>query len=325
MPVVYKLVYLDYREILAILDVGKKNSRKNRMRAHWRGRIRHSDKMEKRSKKPDWLRVKAFSGAGFDRVSRLLKEQRLNTVCQAANCPNRGECFNRGTATFLIMGSVCTRNCRFCDIEGGTPAPLDPEEPRRVADVVQVLGLKHAVITSVTRDDLQDGGAGHFAEVVRLIREKTPDTTVEILTPDFGGSSKAADTIIAAEPDVFNHNVETVLRLYATVRPQADYRRSLELLNYVSENSDIVTKSGLMVGLGESIDELNQLFMDLAHSNVSILTIGQYLAPSRSHLPVVRYVTPEEFDGLGRTARDAGIEKVFSAPLVRSSYKADLL
>ncbi|UCD63045.1 MAG: lipoyl synthase [Candidatus Zixiibacteriota bacterium] len=276
-------------------------------------------------RKPEWLRVRAFSGDRFDRVSRLLRQHDLNTVCQAANCPNRGECFNRGTATFLILGPQCTRRCTFCDVKPGQPAPPDPDEPRRVAEVARELDLRHVVVTSVTRDDLPDGGAAQFAEVVRLIRQYLKDATVEILTPDFKSSPEARETILNCAPDVFNHNVETVPRLYPAVRPQADYHCSLNLLAYVAEHSDIVTKSGLMVGLGESFDELTQVFTDLADSGVSILTIGQYLAPSKDHFPVQRYYHPDEFAGLKKAALAAGMKKVHSAPLVRSSYKADLL
>ena len=275
-------------------------------------------------KKPPWLRVKAFSGTEFDRVNRLLKEHRLNTVCQAANCPNRGECFNRGTATFLILGPVCTRNCRFCDIKTGQPGVVDVEEPLRVATMARELKLKHVVITSVTRDDLPDGGAQQFADVVAQLRELVDGVTVEVLTPDFQGLPDAPDIVIKAAPDVFNHNVETVPRLYTSVRPGADYNCSLNLLKYVADNSNIVTKSGLMVGMGERLDELEAVFKDLADSGVSILTIGQYLAPSKEHFPVNRFVHPDEFVQMKRLAELAGIKKVFSAPLVRSSYMADL-
>lgn len=276
-------------------------------------------------KKPDWLRVKAFNGAEFERVSRLLKEHHLNTVCQAANCPNRGECFNRGTATFLILGPVCTRNCRFCDVRPGLPGPVDADEPRRVAEMSRKLKLKHVVVTSVTRDDLPDGGAGQFAQTVRLLREFIDGVTVEVLTPDFRDKPGAVDIVIASQPHIFNHNVETVPRLYRDVRPQASYERSLQLLRYVAEQSAIITKSGIMVGLGETKDELTELFKDLAHSHVSILTIGQYLSPSKQHFPVHRYVHPDEFVELKALAEAAGIETVMSAPLVRSSYKADMV
>ncbi len=279
--------------------------------------------MNPTGRKPEWLRVKAFSGNKYDEVSQLLRKYHLNTVCQAANCPNRGECFNRGTATFLILGPLCTRNCRFCDVPSGVPNAVDPQEPSRVASLSAELHLKHVVITSVTRDDLPDGGAGQFAEVVRELKEKIPAVTVEVLTPDFRDKDGAADIVIDAAPDIFNHNLETVSRLYRTVRPGADYRRSLDLLDYVRCHSNIITKSGIMVGLGETDDELVHLFADLSHTGVSILTIGQYLAPSKDHLPVERYLHPDEFDRLKELALAAGITNVFSAPLVRSSYKAD--
>ncbi len=275
--------------------------------------------------KPAWLKVRAFTGAGYDSVNRLLKRHGLNTVCRAANCPNRGECFNRGTATFLILGPVCTRNCRFCNIQPGEPVPPDPDEPRRIARAAQDLQLRHVVITSVTRDDLPDGGAAQFVETVRQVRRCLPKATIELLTPDFGGQQRAWKTILQNPPDVFNHNVETVSRLYPLVRPSADYQRSLTLLRFLHENSDVVTKSGLMVGMGESCEELRTVFADLAVSRVSILTIGQYLSPSKQHFPTVRYLPPDEFDRLAEEARRAGIPTVVSAPLVRSSYQADIV
>lgn len=274
-------------------------------------------------RKPAWLRVTAFSGMGYENVSRLLRHYGLNTVCHAANCPNRGECFNRGTATFLIMGPTCTRNCRFCDIEPGRPRPLDPTEPARGAAAAADLQLRHVVVTSVTRDDLPDGGAGHFADVVAALRARLPAAAVEILTPDFRGVAGAVDIIIAARPDVFNHNVETVPRLYPAVRPGADYARSLALLAEVGRRSPIAVKSGLMVGLGETREELRTVFHDLAGAGVRLLTIGQYLAPSAAHHPVVRYLPPGEFAELRQEAEAAGIPLVAAAPLVRSSYRAD--
>jgi len=274
-------------------------------------------------RKPDWLKVSAFTGDGYRRVDRMLSGYRLNTVCQAANCPNRGECFNRGTATFLILGPLCTRNCRFCDIATGRPAPVDPEEPARLAEMAEKLGLKHIVVTSVNRDDLPDGGAAHFAETIRQIRKRLPAASVEILTPDFRNAPQAVDVIIEARPAVFNHNLETVPRLYRSVRPGARYERSLKLLSEIQRRSGIITKSGLMLGLGERHDELLRVFNDLAEIGVSILTMGQYLAPSKDHHPVVRYVPPDEFTLLGAEALKAGIKKVISGPLVRSSYRAD--
>jgi len=279
--------------------------------------------VEARLAKPPWLKVRGFSGTGYDRVSHLLKDHGLSTVCQAANCPNRGECFNRGTATFLIMGPNCTRNCSFCDIATGKPLPLNPKEPEELAAMAAKLELKHVVVTSVTRDDLPDGGAGHFAETVRQLRLRLPEAAVELLTPDFRRQPEAPDIIIKAAPDVFNHNVETVPRLYRSVRAGAVYERSLDLLKYIRENSSMVTKSGLMLGLGEEHDELKQVFDDLVTHGVTVLTMGQYLAPSKDHHPVIRYVPPEEFDFLGEVARQSGLKHVQSGPLVRSSYRAE--
>lgn len=279
--------------------------------------------MEKESRKPEWLKVKSFTGVNFEHINRLLRVNQINTVCQAANCPNRGECYNRGTAAFLILGPTCTRNCRFCNISTGVPANVDPEEPRRVAEAVDSLNLNYAVITSVTRDDLPDGGAQQFVKTVNLIREKISEVTIEVLTPDFKNKPDARNIISRCNPDVFNHNIESVPRLYTVVRPRADYQSSLKLLKFVSYNSTAAIKSGLMVGMGETFAELKTLFKDLAKNNVSILTIGQYLSPSKNHLPVNRYLLPDEFVQLKKTAEQAGIKYVLSAPLVRSSYKAD--
>lgn len=276
-------------------------------------------------KKPAWLKVKAFSGQGYNRVNSLLKKYGLNTVCHDANCPNRGECFNRGTATFLILGPTCSRNCSFCDIDGGSPKPVNFNEPENVARAARDLNLKHVVVTSVTRDDLPDGGAAQFAQTIRCIQKYLPESSVEVLTPDFKHTPESVDLIIDAHPDVFNHNIETVENLYAKVRPQAVYKGSLKLLKDVSEKSNIMTKSGLMVGVGETIEQLKKTFSDLSENNVKILTIGQYLAPSKNHLPVSKYYTPDEFELLKVHAQAAGIKYVLSAPLVRSSYKADMV
>jgi len=273
-------------------------------------------------RKPSWLKVTGFQGREYDHVNHLLKKYRLNTVCQAANCPNRGECFNDGTATFLIMGPNCSRNCRFCDINPGQPAPLDNTEPERLAEVASEMRLKHVVVTSVTRDDLADGGAGHFVKTVAAIRNKMPESTIEILTPDFKNAPRAVEIILKEPPDIFNHNIETVPRLYPEVRPGADYEISLNLLCEIARLSEIPVKSGLMLGLGETCEELKQVFSDIAHRGVSIVTIGQYLSPSREHYPVKRYVSPGEFEEIGDMARKAGIKNVASAPLVRSSYHA---
>ncbi len=281
--------------------------------------------VKQRIRKPPWLKVTGFAGTNYNEVNHLLKKYGLNTVCHAANCPNRGECFNRGTATFLILGPVCSRACRFCDVTSGIPVAVNLEEPTLVGKAARDLGLKHVVVTSVTRDDLPDGGADQFVRTIEKIREYLPSSTIEVLTPDFKNDPRVVDRIVEARPDVFNHNVETVARLYPTVRPQADYQGSLELLRYVAETSDIITKSGLMVGLGETPDELLQVFDDLVRARVQVLTIGQYLAPSANHLPVVRYVTPDEFDLFKEQAKQAGIKQVLSGPLVRSSYMADMV
>lgn len=274
-------------------------------------------------RKPSWLTVKPFAGAEFTRVSRLLKDLDLNTVCQEANCPNRGECFNRGTAVFLILGPKCTRNCRFCDVLAGAPSTVDPTEPNRVAEAAHRMDLRHVVITSVTRDDLADGGAEQFAKCIVATRKLLPRSTIEVLTPDFRGDLRSLEIVLRESPDVFNHNVETVPRLYQSVRPGADYHRSLRVLNGARGRASIWVKSGIMVGLGETMDELKQLFDDLAANSVFLLTIGQYLAPSAQHLPVERYLHPDEFDLLKEFANAAGIPTVFSGPLVRSSYLAD--
>ncbi len=274
------------------------------------------------TQKPDWLKVKVRLDGHYLVVQSLLKKHNLHTVCQEANCPNRGECFSSGTATFLIMGPNCTRRCRFCNVAGGAVGQLDREEPQRVAKTVKIMKLKHAVVTSVTRDDLPDGGAGHFAEVIRAIRARCPGTTIEVLTPDFKGALPALNAVFAERPEVFNHNLETVKRLYPEVRPQAFYDRSLAVLAAARAYGDIVVKSGLMVGLGETVEELADAFDDLAHAGVESLTIGQYLAPSKNHHPVVKYYHPDEFSSLAVVATKAGIRQVFAGPLVRSSYHA---
>ncbi len=279
--------------------------------------------ISKKQRKPDWLKIKAVGGEKFKEVNQLINEYGVQTVCQAANCPNRAECFERGTATFLILGSKCTRNCRFCDIDTGLPNSVDQTEPKRVAEMSAKLKLKHIVITSVTRDDLPDGGAEQFAKSVKEIRSLLPHAAIELLTPDFLHAPDAINIIIDCKPNIFNHNLETVKSLYPVVRPQANYQSSLNLLKYVSENSEIRIKSGIMVGVGETIEQLRILFDDLHAHNVSILTIGQYLAPSSRHLPVKKYYHPDEFTELKQIAENAGIAKVVSAPLVRSSYRAD--
>lgn len=270
-------------------------------------------------------------------VRRILKTKCLNTVCEGARCPNKSECYSKNTATFLIMGSVCTRNCRYCNISTARPEPLDTEEPVHIAEAVKELGLKYAVITSVTRDDLPDGGAGHFKRCIDEIR-KVCDAKIEILTPDFGVNKQtrpnpssqrrgccntsALDIIIESKPDVFNHNIETVRSLFKTARPQGNYEISLDVLKYIKSRSSIITKSGLMVGLGETMDEIEETLFDLKEAGVDIVTIGQYIQPSKAHLEVAKYYTLEEFEQLKILAQKAGIKNYQIAPLVRSSYQA---
>ncbi|MGQ9632367.1 MAG: lipoyl synthase [bacterium] len=272
---------------------------------------------------PSWLRKKVPDPDSLRFVGGILGGLGLNTVCRSARCPNLGECFGRHVAAFMILGNVCTRNCGFCAIPSGFPLPVDEGEPGRIAEACSLLGLRHVVITSVTRDDLWDGGAGQFAATVRAIRVRLPDATVEILTPDFLGKKSSVLLTIEAEPHIFNHNIETVPRLYPTVRPRADYRRSLDLLEYAkSANPSIVTKSGLMVGLGEGRDEVIRVMRDLRGVGCDIITIGQYLSPSRSHLPVVEFVHPGAFREYESIGREMGFAFVASGPFVRSSYNA---
>ncbi|HOO60250.1 MAG TPA: lipoyl synthase [Candidatus Mcinerneyibacteriales bacterium] len=274
-------------------------------------------------RKPEWLKSKQIPTEEEQKVRRLMKNLHLNTVCREARCPNRVECFNRGTATFLIMGDTCTRRCRFCNVNKGKPQPLDKEEPRHVAEAVKALGLKYVVITSVTRDDLPDGGAAHFASVIRKVREIDPGVGIEVLIPDFQGDSDSLNTVLDARPDVLNHNVETVSRLYEAVRPGAVYERSLELLARAKTiNPSIKTKSGLMVGLGETDAELYGVFADLRKAGCDLLTIGQYLAPTKEHYPVADYILPEKFEEYRAKALEMGFLDAASGPLVRSSYKA---
>lgn len=271
---------------------------------------------------PDYLKRQIIDTEKTKTVRTILKQNCLNTVCENARCPNKNECYQKNTATFLIMGNVCTRNCRYCNIGCEKPEPLNPAEPENIAKAVSELGLKYSVITSVTRDDLPDGGAEHFAQTIYEIRKLTPNTKIEILTPDFKGDTKALDIIIKARPDVFNHNIETVEPLFKTARPQGNYRRSMEVLKYIKDNSEIPTKSGLMVGLGESEDDIKQTFADLREVGCDILTVGQYIQPSKQHLEVDKYYTEEEFEHLKELAKHAGFEKYQIAPLVRSSYNA---
>jgi lipoic acid synthetase len=289
--------------------------------------LRHPEKQARPDtpmlRKPPWLRVKAPGSPGYNETQRIVKEHGLTTVCQEAACPNIGECWSQSHATMMIMGEICTRACAFCNVATGLPQPLDPTEPERVAHAVRQMGLKHVVITSVDRDDLADGGAAHFAAVVRGIRTAAPTTTIEILTPDFLRKGDAADIVIDARPDVFNHNLETVPRLYLGVRPGARYYASLRLLDRVkTRDPSLFTKSGLMVGLGESKEEVMQVMDDMRSAGVDFLTIGQYLQPTRKHAAVERFVEPEEFQGLEAIARAKGFLMVSASPLTRSSHHA---
>ena len=274
---------------------------------------------------PPWLKVRLPTGAKFHQVNALLREHNLHTVCQSALCPNKGECFSRGVATFMILGDVCTRRCRFCHVSKGSPAPVDEGEARRVPQAVSKLGLSHAVVTSVTRDDLADGGAALFAATITAIRGLNPGCRVEVLVPDFQGSVDALKIVLGAEPDILNHNLETVERIYPLVRPGADYGRSLNLLHQSKQIApNIVTKSGMMIGLGEEKEEIIKTLADLREVDCDMVTIGQYLQPAKHLLPVSRYYNPQEFAELRQTARNMGFRYVASAPLVRSSYQADL-
>ena len=270
---------------------------------------------------PEYLKRTIIDTEKTKTVRRILKAKCLNTVCEGARCPNKSECYSHNTATFLIMGKVCTRNCRYCNISPARPEPLDSDEPLHVAQAVKELGLKYAVITSVTRDDLPDGGAEHFKNCIDEIR-KISDAKIEILTPDFKDNTSALDTIIMSKPDVFNHNIETVRRIFKTARPQGDYACSLNVLNYIKKNSSIVTKSGLMVGLGESMEDIEKTLIDLKDAGVDIITIGQYIQPSKAHLEVSKYYTLEEYEDLKKLAREVGFKNYQIGPLVRSSYQA---
>jgi lipoyl synthase len=289
--------------------------------------LRHPEKRERPEtpllRKPPWLRVRAPGSAGYVATRAIVKENGLVTVCEEAGCPNIGECWSVGHATMMIMGDICTRACAFCNVATGLPKPLDPSEPERVARAVSQMGLSHVVITSVDRDDLADGGAEHFAAVVRAIRAAAPATTIEVLTPDFLRKGEAADAVIEARPDVFNHNLETVPRLYLSIRPGARYYQSLRLLERVkTRDPSMFTKSGLMVGLGEAKTEVMQVMDDMRVAGVDFLTIGQYLQPSRRHAAVERFVEPEEFAGYEAIARAKGFLMVSASPLTRSSHHA---
>lgn len=280
-----------------------------------------------RKRLPPWLRNVSITHSGGHATRRLLREHGLHTVCEEARCPNQGECFSRQTATFMILGDTCTRGCAFCAVTSGQPRPPDPAEPEAIAGAVRQLGLRYTVITSVTRDDLPDGGAAHFAAVIRAVRTNNPEVRIEVLVPDFAGNAAAVQTVLAARPDVFNHNVETVPRLYPQVRPQADYRRSLEVLRLAAAGGGarpggLPVKSGIMAGLGETGEEVAAVMDNLLAAGCQIMTIGQYLQPSRANLPVVRYLEPAEFREWEEMGRAKGFREVFAGPLVRSSYSA---
>lgn len=277
-------------------------------------------------RKPEWIRAKSHGDPNVQHIKDMLREHQLHTVCEEAACPNLGECFAHGTATFLIMGNICTRRCPFCDVAHGRPDPLDENEPAHLAKTIAAMKLKHVVVTSVDRDDLRDGGAGHFIRCIDEIRQQSPETNIEILVPDFRGRMDVALEILTqSPPDIFNHNLESIPRLYKAVRPGSDYQWSLDLIKrFQAMHPDVPTKSGLMLGLGETMDEVKQVMQDLRDHGCRMLTLGQYLQPSRHHLAVERFVTPEEFDELGRIGKEMGFAHVASGPMVRSSYHADL-
>lgn len=275
-----------------------------------------------RERLPEFLKRPIIDTDTTRNVRKILKHNCLNTVCENARCPNKNECYTKNTATFLIMGNNCTRNCRYCNISCNRPEPLDPQEPKHIAKAVKDLGLKYTVITSVTRDDLTDGGAQHFANCIYEIRKISPDVKIEILTPDFKNKKEALDIIINAHPDVFNHNIETVRAVFKTARPQGNYDTSLEVLKYIKQNSDIQTKSGMMIGLGETFAQVKETIEDLYSVGCDILTIGQYIQPSKEHLPVAKYYSLEEYEELKKLAASIGIKNYQIGPLVRSSYNA---
>ena len=281
---------------------------------------------ERPARKPAWIRAKSPGTPAVAKLKKILRDNQLHTVCEEANCPNLGECFGHGTATFMIMGDICTRRCPFCDVAHGRPNPLDENEPLNLARTIQAMNLKYVVITSVDRDDLRDGGAQHFVDCIRQVREYSPAIQIEILTPDFRGRmDRALEIMNAAPPDVFNHNLETVPRLYKEARPGSDYQWSLDLIQRFGElHPDVPTKSGLMLGLGETLEEVEAVMQDLRDHGCNMLTLGQYLQPTLNHLPVSRFVLPEEFDQLAAVGEAMGFDHVASGPMVRSSYHADL-
>lgn len=281
---------------------------------------------EKILPRPRWLVQRVSDNESFRTVKKLMENLSLHTVCQSADCPNMGECFGHHTATFLILGGTCTRCCRFCAVAKGVPEQIDPQEPENVAEAVYQLGLRHVVITSVTRDDLVDGGAAQFAKCIYAVRSRNPNTTIEVLTPDFKGNIEALDVVLAAEPTVFNHNLETVPRLYRTVRPIADYEQSLRVLAHgAAYSGTLIIKTGLMVGLGETVEEMTAVFRDIHRIGVGVLTVGQYLRPSKQHIPVAEYVRPEAFKEYEKIAYEVGLSVAVCGPLVRSSYQAGLI
>lgn len=280
------------------------------------------ERKPERKPKPEWLKVSLPTGEGYKHIKGLITEKGLNTVCESAACPNRGECWSKKAATLMILGNICTRSCGFCNVITGKPSELDLDEPRRVAEAVEMMDLKYAVITSVNRDELKDGGASVWAETIRQVRERSPQTKIEVLIPDFCGNWDALNTALAAKPDVLNHNMESIERLYLKVRPQAKYWRSLELLS-LAKDAGFVTKSGFMVGLGEKEEEVIKLLQDLRNAKVDLITIGQYMQPTLDHLPVEEWVTPDQFARYHRIGMEMGFTNVFSGPLVRSSYHAE--
>ncbi|MEC8565102.1 MAG: lipoyl synthase [Pseudomonadota bacterium] len=291
-------------------------------------RPRHPEKQSNADspllRKPNWIRVKAPGSPEYARTRNIVKTHNLATVCEEAACPNIGECWSQRHATFMILGEICTRACAFCNVSTGVPLPVDEDEPARVADAVVKLGLRHVVITSVDRDDLEDGGAEHFARTIRALRQLAPDTSIEVLTPDFLRKEGALETLVAAQPDVFNHNLETVPALYLNIRPGARYFHSLRLLQRVKElDAGMFTKSGIMVGLGETRSDVMQVMDDMRAANIDFITIGQYLQPTRKHAPIDRFVTPDEFDSYAATARAKGFLMVSATPLTRSSHHAE--
>lgn len=285
-------------------------------------KVEHSENI---LRKPEWIRVKISNNDEIVQLKKILRENKLHTVCEEAACPNLAECFSQGTATFMIMGDICTRRCPFCDVAHGKPKSLDQQEPFNLAKTINAMALKYVVITSVDRDDLRDGGAGHFAQCIKAIRKQSPNTKIEILVPDFRGRTDKAIKILKQQPcDVFNHNLETIPRLYKQARPGADYQTSLNLLQkYKYARPETITKSGIMLGLGEQPEEVNQLMQDLRTHGCNMLTLGQYLQPSKDHLSVKAYITPAQFNQYAETAKALGFENVASAPLVRSSFHAD--